>query len=144
MTDDTTDPSQKNVVHVVAAAIVRGSTCLVGKRRENDSLAGRWEFPGGKVEPEEHPEQALQREIREELGTSIRIVRPVGRGTAVGSSRTILLDVYLARLTGQEPRALEHQDLRWVAESELVRLDLAPADLFALDEVIREMNKTAE
>lgn len=124
---------------VVAAAIVRGPFCLVAQRQFTDSLPGRWEFPGGKIERGESPEQALHREILEELGTTIRLERYLGRGTARAGKRIILLDVYLAGLTGPEPQALEHRAVRWVDQHELLQMKLAEADLFALTGVIDKM-----
>jgi mutator protein MutT len=65
---DVLDPSAPATLHVVGAAIARGETCLVARRGPSMSLAGKWEFPGGKVEVGESAPDALAREILEELG----------------------------------------------------------------------------
>lgn len=117
-------------LEVVGAAILRGSRCLVALRSQGMAEAGRWEFPGGKVEAGEAPHEALAREVREELGCDVEVGRWIGRGRATtASGRSIRLDVYLAVILDGEPRAREHAELRWVEAEELRRLDWACADV---------------
>ena len=117
-------------LRVVGAAILRGSHCLVALRSKDMAEAGRWEFPGGKVEAGEAPEDALAREVREELGCRVSIGPWMGRGRGrTASGRKIRLDVYLAEVVDGEPRASEHAEVRWVGAEELRRLDWARADV---------------
>ncbi|MDO5495462.1 MAG: NUDIX domain-containing protein [bacterium] len=102
---------------VVAAAIIDGDRLLGAERSSPPALAGQWELPGGKVEVGEEPEEALLREIREELGVEIElgpIVAPAGGGDwpVLGGH---LMRVWLARLTGGTPEPLQdHDSLAWV------------------------------
>ena len=116
-------------VHVVGAAIIDGGRCLVAQRGPAMSLAGKWEFPGGKVESGEDPRRALEREIREELGLLIEVAERLGRGSSREGAREIVLDVYRARLIGGELDLLEHSQARWLETSELTDLDWAEADI---------------
>lgn len=117
-------------MHVVGAAIVADDRrCLVARRGPGGSQGGRWEFPGGKVEPGESPEQALAREIREELGVDVRIGRWLARGHAIGARRPLVLDVYAARIVDGTVHAVEHAEVRWVGEAELDGLAWADADV---------------
>lgn len=110
---------------VVGAAIVRDGTCLVAKRGPNMRAPHKWEFPGGKVEAGESPEQALAREIAEELGVEIEVGERLGRGTA----GEVVLDVYWATLRRGEPHAKEHAELSWIGADEARILDWADADI---------------
>lgn len=107
-------------VSVVGAAIVRDGRVLAARRSAPPEMAGRWEFPGGKVERDETAAQALVRECREELGVEIA----VGEWLAAGQVRAgLVLDVYLASLRGGEPRPLtDHDELRWLGPAELDEL----------------------
>jgi len=93
------------------------------------SAAGKWEFPGGKVEAGESPERALAREIAEELGVAVTVGPHLGQGKARNRRATILLDVYAATLTSGEPCPVEHAALRWVGPDDLATLDWADADV---------------
>ena len=126
-------------IHVVGAAIIESARCLIAQRGEGRAFAGAWEFPGGKVEADEAPEAALRREIHEELGVAIVVGPKLGRGEARDGELTIVLDVYAARITQGEPRAHEHQALRWVAADELDALSFAPADVPVLESVRRAL-----
>lgn len=87
-----------------------------------------WEFPGGKVEPGETEVEALIRECDEELGVRVEVGDRVGRDVRLGHGRAILR-VYLARLVdGDQPQALEHSELRWLAGDELDSVAWLPAD----------------
>lgn len=116
-------------LHVVGAAILRGSECLVARRGPGMSLPGKWEFPGGKVEAGEDPRAALVREIREELGLHISVTDRVGRGTAIMGDRRIVLDVYLATMTGGDLALAEHAEVAWCGADTLMSLDWAEADV---------------
>ncbi len=111
-------------IHVVGAAIVRSGRCLTAQRGERMALAGKWEFPGGKVEAGEAPADALAREVHEELGLRIA----VGPLLGTGRDRDVRLDVYLASLLGGELRLLEHAAIRWIAAADIDTLDWAEAD----------------
>lgn len=118
---------------IVAAGIMRDRAVLLARRTRPESTAGRWEMPGGRVEPGESDVQALQREIIEELGIEIDVGERIGEHPLAGIG---LLRVYLARprvapegRARPEPRLLDHHDqLRWVRPSTVTGLPLAPGD----------------
>ena len=121
-----------DVVQVVGAAIVDGNRVLVAQR-SGGAYDGRWEFPGGKVEPGESDLSALVREITEELGTTI--VPQAFLGEVVldgvvggGSPGASTLRVWWARISGGSPVAHEHAALRWVRADELDDLAWIDAD----------------
>lgn len=116
-------------IHVVGAAITQGHRCLVAQRGPHGSLAGKWEFPGGKVEPGESPSAALAREIAEELGLEIRVGELLGSGTATVGTRLIALDVYAAAVTAGSLSLREHAQITWATADDLPNFDWAEADV---------------
>lgn len=91
-------------------------------------MAGRWEFPGGKVEAGESETAALVRECREELDVRVLVGPRVGADVPLGHGRSVLR-VYAATLVdGDQPRLIEHLALRWLTASELYEVDWLPAD----------------
>ncbi|MEU4789591.1 (deoxy)nucleoside triphosphate pyrophosphohydrolase [Micromonospora tulbaghiae] len=114
---------------VVGAAIIEGGRVLACERSAPPEVAGRWEFPGGKVEPGEAETDALARECAEELGVRVAVGARVGRDVRMAHGRSVLR-VYTARLLhGDEPKALEHAELRWLSAAELDSVDWLPADV---------------
>jgi 8-oxo-dGTP diphosphatase len=113
-------------IDVVAAAIVRHGRVLAARRVRPYDVAGGWELPGGKVDSGETPEEALRREIREELGCEIKLVRRLD-GTA-SSKPGYELTAYLVQLTSGEPTPNEHDALRWLAPEEIDEVVWLPAD----------------
>ncbi len=115
----------------VAAALIcdEDGRILLARRPHGGPLAGKWEFPGGKVEPGESPEAALERECREELGCEVEVGRiyHVLPGPS-GPGGRILLLFYRARLTGGAPRSMEGNDLAWAAPGQMGDYDLLDAD----------------
>lgn len=103
---------------------------LVAQRPEGKHLAGMWEFPGGKVEPGETPQDALVREIAEELGCAARPGAPLTPVTHAYEQVTVRLIPFLARLVDPEtrPEAREHAALRWVTREEITTLPMPAAD----------------
>src|SRR5689334_14015996 len=113
---------------IVGAAIIADGRVLACARADPPEMAGRWEFPGGKVEPGEDEPAALARECLEELGVRVSVGSRVGADVPLGHGGAVLR-VYAARLRdGDEPRLIEHQALRWLAADELSDVAWLPAD----------------
>jgi 8-oxo-dGTP diphosphatase len=117
-------------VDVVGAVILndRGEV-LCAKRSAQMSLPNMWEFPGGKIEPSESPEESLRREILEELGCTIEVGALVAECTYTYPTVIVHLLTFYARITEGEPKASEHECLAWVPRARLPELTWAPADL---------------
>ena len=119
----------KRIVEVVGAIIKDGDRYLVGQRAANKAQGGLWEFMGGKIEPGETPEQALARECREELALEIENEHIIDSVVHEYPEKTIRLTlISCSPKSGSIPKALEHQQIRWVTRSEMDALDFAPAD----------------
>jgi 8-oxo-dGTP diphosphatase len=116
-------------LHVVGAAIIQDQKCLVAQRGPSMSLAGKWEFPGGKVESGEQPTAALSREVKEELGLAICVGPLLGVGSATVGSRLVSLDVYAATITSGTLSLREHAQISWSTSDELGNFDWAEADV---------------
>jgi len=110
----------------VGAAIVRGGRVLAARRTAPASAAGRWEFPGGKVEDGETDAASVAREVDEELGVQIRVDRWLSGEQPIGAR--YLLRVALASLVRGEPDPTEHDLVRWLAADELEDVDWLDAD----------------
>lgn len=117
-------------IRVVCAVISDGfGRYLVAKRPEGKPLAGKWEFPGGKVDSGEEPHEALRREIREEMGVEISLTGMLREVIHPYESFSIHLLPFLAGVSAGTLRALEHEEIRWLPLHELEALDLADADV---------------
>ena len=114
-------------VGVVGAAVIRDGRVLASRRTEPPRLAGLWEFPGGKVEAGENDEQALRRELREELQVEAVVGARLGGDVLIGE--TAVLRVYLCTLTAGEPVLVDHDEHRWLAVEELFDVAWIPVDL---------------
>jgi 8-oxo-dGTP diphosphatase len=113
---------------IVGAAIISAGRVLGCARARPPELAGRWELPGGKVEPGENEVAALVRECREELGVRVAVGDRVGEDVPLAGGWAVLR-VYAASLAdGDQPQPLEHAELRWLAGDELDSVPWLPAD----------------
>jgi 8-oxo-dGTP diphosphatase len=123
---------------VVAAAIARAGRYLAARRTRPEDVAGRWEFPGGKVEPGESEEQALAREIREELGVEIAVgARIPGEWPLHGD---LVLHLYAATIIDGEPAPLEQHDaIRWVMPEDFDSVDWLSSDVDAVRSLRRSV-----
>ena len=113
---------------IVAAIIVTDGRVLACERSAPPEVAGRWEFPGGKVEPGETDEAALARECAEELGVRVAVGARVGPDVPLAHGRAVLRVFAVALLNGDIPRNLEHTAMRWLAVDELDSVPWLPAD----------------
>jgi 8-oxo-dGTP diphosphatase len=128
----------KKRINVVGAVLTRGQTILAAQRSSTMSLPGMWEFPGGKIEPDESPKEALLRELEEELLCSAEIGKHVQTTEYEYDFGIVILTTYYCSLTGDEPRLTEHSEIRWMPVSELDQLNWAPADIPAVKHVMRD------
>jgi 8-oxo-dGTP diphosphatase len=119
-------------VRVVAAALARigptGPELLIAQRPPGSWRAGWWEFPGGKIEAEESGEQALVRELREELGVAAGGLVPLGAFPHEYPDRSVEIHLWLVTRFDGEPRGLDGQALRWIAPAQLASCGLLEAD----------------
>jgi 8-oxo-dGTP diphosphatase len=113
---------------IVAAAIIVDGRVLAAERSAPPEVAGRWEFPGGKVEPGETDAQALARECLEELGVRVTVGERLGPDVPLAHGRAVLRVFTAALLDGEQPQALEHAAMRWLAADELDSVPWLPAD----------------
>ncbi|BAU88975.1 mutator mutT protein [Methylorubrum populi] len=117
---------------VVAAALVDADgRVLMAQRPEGKALAGLWEFPGGKVEPGERPEETLIRELAEELGITVKepCLAPLTFASHAYPDFHLLMPLYICRRWDGNPQSREAQALRWVRPGALRDLPMPPADL---------------
>lgn len=123
-------PQETSLVVVAAALVDRDGRLLVQQRPEGLSMAGLWEFPGGKLEPGETPEQALIRELGEELAIDVdqACLAPACFASDMIGDRHLLLLLYVCRKWRGTPVAQHASALRWVRPVELHGLDMPPAD----------------
>ena len=105
----------------------RAGRILITRRKRGTHLAGLWEFPGGKREPGESPQEALRREIREELGVAIEVGEPVETIDWDYPDKRVRLAFFRCVPLG-DPRPLEGQEMAWVAPAELAGYEFPPAD----------------
>ena len=116
---------------VVAAALLdRDGRVLLQQRGPGRQMAGLWEFPGGKIDSGERPEDALVRELNEELGieTDTACLAPATFASAPLNDKHLLLLLYVCRKWRGVPEALEASALKWVRPREMFALDMPPAD----------------
>lgn len=119
------------ILLVVAAALIDpDGRVLIAERPAGRSLAGLWEFPGGKVEPGERPEECLIRELREELGLTVQepCLAPLTFASHAYEAFHLLMPLYVCRRWDGFARGLEGQRLAWVRPRELRQYPMPPAD----------------
>ena len=122
----------KPILLVVAAALVdRDNRVLLAQRPDGKSLAGLWEFPGGKLNPGETPEQALVRELNEELGIDVCLecLAPFTFASHTYPAFHLLMPLYVCRNWDGEITAREGQTLKWVRPGALHEYPMPPADV---------------
>ena len=128
------------MVHVVGAAVLRDGRVLASRRTDPPRLAGLWEFPGGKVEPHESDDEALRRELLEELGVQAVVGQRVGPQVPIGD--TAVLRVYLVTIVG-EPELVDHDIHRWLSLEQLDDVAWIPIDAPVVEALRVQMRAAA-
>lgn len=126
----------KKRINVVGAILTQGSKILAAQRGKDMSLSGMWEFPGGKIEEGETPQEALRRELEEELLCTAEIGEKVETTEHEYDFGIVILTTFFGTIVDKEPTLTEHSEVRWVEASELGGLPWAPADIPAVDRVV--------
>lgn len=124
------EPHRASTTLVAAAVVLRGDRVLLTQRPRGTHLEDHWEFPGGKVEPDEDPRLAVARELREELGVDAAVGAVLECTFWRYPAKSVLLLFFLAEIP--ESNAIEHigvSDHRWVTADELDRYPMPPADV---------------
>ncbi|MBS4025747.1 MAG: 8-oxo-dGTP diphosphatase MutT [Clostridia bacterium] len=115
--------------NVTAAILIEGGKILIARRKADDHLAFKWEFPGGKVEPGETPEECLKREMKEEFNVEVRVGDYFGESIYTYDYGQIRLLAYLTYLEKGVLVPQVHGEIKWVTREKLQDFDFAPADI---------------
>ncbi len=119
----------KNIL-VVAALIKKNNDVLIARRSTGDeNVLGKWEFPGGKVEPNETEGHAIEREIKEEFELDIKANKYITNNVCEYPTKTVDLRLYECEYISGEFKLHDHSEYKWVNINELLNYDLAPADI---------------
>jgi len=124
--------TSQSLVLVVAAALVDSDgRVLIAQRPEGKSMAGLWEFPGGKIEADERPEDALIRELKEELGIAVKeaCLAPFTFASHTYGAFHLLMPLYVCRRWDGIPQPHHHAALKWVRPKDMKDYPMPAADL---------------
>lgn len=128
------------MIKVVAALIKKNNKILIARRSTGDeSLLGKWEFPGGKVELGENEYQAIEREIKEEFELNIKAMKFLTNNVFNYPTKTVDLRLYSCEYVSGNFKLHDHSEYKYIDKSELLNYDLAPADI-PLARFVKEMN----
>ncbi len=134
-------PPLNSPIPVCCALIEKAGRVLIAQRPFDKHLGGLWEFPGGKIEADESPTEALHREISEELGCIVQITTALDPVVHADPRATIELHPFIVRLATESlaPHAREHIALRWLKPTELSKATLAPADVPVVESYLQQL-----
>lgn len=127
------------MINVVAAIIIDNNKIFIAERNKNKSQGGLWEFPGGKIESGETKEQALIREIKEELDMDIIVKEEFTNIVYNYPDKTINLTALICQKTSNNYKLLEHESFAWVTLDELNNYEFAPADILIVDKILKNL-----
>jgi 8-oxo-dGTP diphosphatase len=125
------------MIDVTCAIILKGEKILVTQRSKKMNLPLKWEFPGGKIEHNETPEECLQREAREELKLEIEFLKKLEARSFAYETFSINLIPFITNYISGEIYLTEHKDFKWLAIEELIFLDWSPADIPVVEDFLK-------
>ena len=127
------------IISVVAALIEKDNKVLIAKRSTGDpNVLGKWEFPGGKVKPNEEEKNAIEREIKEEFELNIQANKFLINNVCEYPKKTVDLRLYSCTYISGDFHLHDHSEYKWVDKKDLLNYDLAPADI-PLAKFVKEM-----
>jgi len=129
-------PKRPTWIPVVTGLLKKNGLVLLGQRPVGNSLAGQWEFPGGKIEIGESPEQALERELREELGIDAEIGSLRLANTHNYGEKGVLLLFFDVPFWKGEPKASHHTELKWVKPDQIPEMEIPEANRRILNAIL--------
>lgn len=130
-------------IHVTCAIIERDGLVLAAQRSAAMSLALKWEFPGGKIDPGESPEECLQRELVEEMGIQVCVGKSLPSSTHHYPKFTVTLHPFICFIESGEIFLHEHAAIAWLPPAALHSLDWAEADLPVIESYLAACNAVA-
>jgi len=133
---------QIKMIRVTAAILVHNDRILIAQRGETDDLAGKWEFPGGKIENNESPQQCLIRELQEEFGIDAAVGDFFGESTYHYETGAVQLLAYHTSWEGGSFSLNAHAAIRWVSLNQLQEFEFAPADIPLVEKLQQSMTPT--
>ena len=130
-------------IYVVGAVVLSAGKVLCVQRGPTGTLPGLWEFPGGKIESSETPQEALAREIQEELRCEVAVGEEVTTTSHEYEFGVVHLTTFYCDLVDGAPQLIEHSQLMWSDPADLRKLDWAPADIPAVDLIEQRLGRPA-
>lgn len=127
------------VAAIISALNENGETIIFATQRGYGEFKGGWEFPGGKIEPGETPEEALRREIMEELDTEIRVGELVDTIEYDYPTFHLSMDCFWCEILSGNPVLKEHEDARWLSKTQLKDVEWLPADVTLIENIAGRM-----
>ena len=125
----------------VAAGIIRDGERYFATQRGYGPYRDKWEFPGGKIEEGETAEEALVREIREELDTEVAVEEPAGHVEYEYPEFFVSMDCFFCRVVSGDLKLKEHEDAKWLTREEIGSVDWLPSDRILLEKLFGQDNK---
>ena len=124
-----------NIIRVAAAVMVNDGMMLIAKRKPTARLPNLWELPGGKIKPNETPEECLKRELKEEFDIDVMVGEHLGSNIYTYDFGTIELMAYRSIWQDGDLILKDHEEIRWVFTHELDQFDFAPADTIFVEKL---------
>lgn len=129
------------MINVVAGILKKDNKILIARKKEGKSLAGYWEFPGGKIEDGETTQESLIRELMEEMNINIKVNEYVGESIYDYGNIVISLKGYLAEILDGEIALTDHDKYEWVTLDEIGSYKIAPADIQLVEDLLKLESK---
>ena len=127
-----------DIIKVTAAILVKDNKIIIAKRGPDDRLADKWEFPGGKIEINETPEQCLKREMKEEFDIDVSVGEYLGSSIYHYDHISIELLAYRTYWKDGEINLKDHDEFKWISLEQLSEFDFSPADLVFVEKLQNE------
>lgn len=124
------------MINVVAGILKDKDKIMIARKREGKPLAGMWEFPGGKIEKEETPEESLVRELMEEMKIKVKVLDYVDESIYDYGDKVVSLKGYVAEIEEGQITLSDHDKYEWVNPTEAYSYKIAPADIPLLDKFV--------